>query len=341
MTTKQVEGQNQGQDNGQGNDPPADDFEAAFEEFADKRAEATETEPPPKGREEEDGDQGAGDTEKGAAKEEAAGAVKEEAGPADMAGKAQEKTDGGDEPPAGIKPEVWATASPDLKAVLRDQAKKIGDLEHADRSNRGRISALTRQHQQAPAKGAGTGGAAKPKSVLDHPDLKKAAEEYPEVIGGVTPAMKELDERTRRIEDALSRMSEKAKQDYYDSQQDELTKAHPDWQKVTADTKFGEWLTKQPQYVQEGIARNGQHIVNAFEAGDIIQRYKDQNGLNPNPSDPPNGGKDIRNIDTRRQRQLESGAAVGTKGPGGAAGPPNEFDGAFAHFAARKERRRA
>lgn len=337
MTTKQDQEQNANLNEEEANAPPADEFEAAFNEFSGAKP---DNDPPPANEEGRGNDDGEGDTD--AAAKEAAEAVTEKPEPAEKAGKDTNKQpEGGDQPPEGVKPEVWNAASPDLKAYLRDQAKKIADLEHAERSNRGRISALQRQLQgTAPAKPGAGKGAGKPKSILDDPALKKAVEEFPEVMGPLTPTLQQMDERTRRIEEALAQMNEGAREAYYLSQEDELTKAHPDWREITASREFGEWLTKQPKYVQDGIVRNGEHIVDAFEAADIVRRFKDQTQAPQNPPNPQpqSNGQGKPNLDAKRQRQLQGAVTVTGKSGGGAANPPDDFEAAFNHYATRKAR---
>lgn len=327
---------------GQDTDPPADDFEAAFNEFAGG-TDKTDDDPPPDGGRDGDGADGADDKDDGAATNDAAGAADDP--PADKAGtekksasdggdkEAQDKKDGGDDddvPPAGVTREVWAKAPPEVRDAFKRTAS---GYQEQLRRRLVEIERLKGKPATPPAK-------QKPKSVLDDPELKKAKEEYPEVFGPLEKTIKALEERVGKADEALEGLNQERTDAYIAEQERQLAKDHPDWQTVTAKDSFGQWLVKQPRAIREAAIRNGQGIVDAEEASLVIGLYKQQTGqAQTNPPDNgagSGGGKGTSTTDTRRKRQLEA-TAVTSKGPGGGAQPPDDFEQAFNYYASKRK----
>jgi hypothetical protein len=111
-----------------------------------------------------------------------------------------------------------------------------------------------------------------------------------------------------------------------------LAEQHPDWQDVTADRGFADWIQSQPRHIQEAVARNATEIVDAAEAADVVGRFKAfrsaQPGAARQETSAGNGRADTGNnrLAGRRQRQLESASAARTRGPGAANGIPEDGD---------------
>lgn len=319
------------------------EFEDAFAEFAGGRDQTGDDDPPADGGEADDGKKASG---------------KNDDDPPDIGSAADGKTkepsdeDGskGKSEPSGKKPDetdIWANASltPEQKAAL-DQ------LRHENQSLRGRQSALDRREQELLRRerqlsGAlqpsqqRDGGKAKPKSVLDDPDLQKAKEEYPEVFGPVEKVIKALEDRVGKADAILQNLDQERTEAYLEAQEELLVKKHPDWATVAASQEFGQWLAKQPRAIQEAAIRNGDGIVDAQEAGLVIDLYKQQTQKTENPPDNGagnGGGKGTSTTDTRRKRQLEGAAAVISKGAGGGAAPPDDFEQAFNYYASKQKR---
>lgn len=242
--------------------------------------------------------------------------------------------------------DIWSTASEQQRAAYQAAQQRLQSLEHDSRSNRGRVSSLQREvdtlkkQLAASAKAAGSTGQ-DPDST--DADIRRLQEEYPEVA---RPVLKELSSLRTQLSQALARLDQRdsteAQRDRdqaLDREEQALTQMHPDWMQVTGNSAFTKWLETQPRYVVEAIQRNGEAIQDAAEAGDIITRFKAHQGMGAATAAPSASGATATgapaNLAARRQRQLESGAAVTSRGAGPAGGPPDDFEAAFSYYAGK------
>lgn len=288
-------------------------------------------------------DEGEGEGD-GAAPDEGAGkagAAAEDGDGGDKAGKAEgdAKKGAGD---ASSSVDIWKDADPKLRAAYEAAQFQISKLEHEGRSNRGRLTALQRQNDElksgragaAPAKGAagqGGDGGEGTDALLDGEDWKRFKSEYPEVAAPFETIVSKLQATNVRLEKELSAIGTDRRQTALTEQETALTEAHPDWQAVTDTKEFVDWVFSQPRYIQEAAERNGNGIVDAAEAADLIGRYKattQASGATTEQSDPAHAGKDTETPGPsgRRRRQLESASSAQSRGPGAAVGIPADGD---------------
>lgn len=229
--------------------------------------------------------------------------------------------------------DVWANATPEQKAAYKR-------LEQADRSNRGRISAMQRQLNDltkasqsaaAPDKGDASGkdGKEGADGFLATDDWNSFQEEYPEVAGPLGKFIGSLQAQITRQEKELSAIGTERRQSALDEQVNLLVEEHPDWQDLTADTGFPDWLSSQPRHIQEAAMRNANEIVDAAEAADVVGRFKAFRSAQQ-PNNPPASGEGDPNnrqqLSGKRQRQLESASTARSRGPGVASGIPEDGD---------------
>lgn len=244
--------------------------------------------------------------------------------------------------------DIWSTASELQRAAYQAAQQQLQRLEHDSRSNRGRVSSLQREvdtlkaQLAAPKKGA-AGSTGQDQDASDA-DIRRLQEEYPEVarpvLSQISTLQSQLSAALARLDQRDSTEAQRERDKALDQQEQALAQIHPDWMEVTANPAFSQWLNTQPRYVVEAIQRNGEAIQDAAEAGDIITRFKTHQGAAGTAAAAPTASGAMAtgapaNLAARRQRQLESGAAVTSRGAGPAGGPPDDFEAAFSYYAGK------
>ena len=240
----------------------------------------------------------------------------------------------GEEPPEPVTTEVpreeqtstaqadiWSNASEEHRAAYEATRRQAEEVEQNYKRVSGTVSALQRQINELKARPATPAQAAATVNVLESPALKLAREEYPEVVGPLEDALRQISEQTtalnKQVTERFTTADQREANAYYAAQENALTAREPDWKVQTAKPEFKKWLDQQPQYVQEGIQRNGSRIVDAAEAADIVGRFKASIGATNSTTQA-----------TKRQAQLQSAAAPqGRSGQSKiTSGPPDGTD---------------
>lgn len=238
--------------------------------------------------------------------------------------------------------DLWADAKPEQKAAFEAAQAQLKKLEQAERSNRGRLSAMQRQindlTRQPAAKPAAKSkeGQTEDDGLLASAEWKEFQEDYPAVAGPMAKMIGSLQEKIARQERELSAIGNEHRQSALAKQEELLEKQHPDWTDVTADQSFAEWLNGQPRHIREAAIRNANEIVDAEEAADVVGRFKahreQQAGGNAQPQQQQtqrqngNGNTNNRTMTGKRQLQLASAAAARSSGPGVANGISEDGD---------------
>lgn len=319
-------------------DGAADTFEAAFAEFAGNPADAVSDGAAPSERSDAAGD-------------EPTDGAPPPAGTEGAAAPAPVETDRGGHTANGD--DIWSSASEQQRAAFEAAQRQLQALDHDSRSNRGRVSALQREtenlRKQLAALHGAAGSTGQGQTDASDADIRRLQEEYPEVarpvLQQISSLQKQLNETQRRLDQRETTETQREREQALDREEQALAQKHPDWDKVTARPEFTAWLATQPRYVVEAIQRNGEAIVDAEEAADVIGRFKQATGIAHAPAAAAASAPAAAtatgasaNLAARRQRQLESGAAVTSRGAGPAGGPPDDFDAAFAYYASKKGR---
>ena len=248
----------------------------------------------------------------------------------------------------GTEQDPWADVNPELKKEFDDAQATIKRLESADKSHRGRTSALQRQLDKLRAassppssstdddKGDDAG-----KSALTAEERKALEDEYPEVATPLLKVIDSLEARLKTQDNTLTSINAERTDDAIAAQEEALLEVHPDWEDVIAADEFGPWLDKQPRHIREAAQRNGSVIVDAEEAADVVGRFKafretqteqDAGNGSDTETDPAKStnGSDNGNKPTalsgKRQRQLEAASSSRTSSPGVATGIPEDGD---------------
>lgn len=291
--------------------------------------------------------------------------------------------------PAAPVVDPWKDAPPELLAA-RDETVAAATKGHRDQIARRtreadklkqRIAELEQGRpaaapaaaaapKPAPAKPGTPAAAAAPAAADDEDaEVKAFREEYPEVAGPVlkliTGMQTKLNAANGKLAAIEGRETARDTTAQVSEQVTQLEDSHPDWRELTGEPngklaepqranaakQFIDWLDTQPTYVRDAAKRNGEKIVDAEAASDMIDRYKAHLGVSgtraaaPKPAPAPAGGgappsaparPAAAPLDPRRQNQLRASSTVPARGPGAATGVPDDFEAAFNHFAGQK-----
>jgi hypothetical protein len=226
--------------------------------------------------------------------------------------------------------DVWANATPEQLAE-RDR------LIALERTHLGRVRSLQRQLDSGGKGGVVTPKAPKAAKSLQSEKGQRLRSEYPEVA---EPIAEELDE----LRSTVAVFVEDREIARRNAAGELVERKHKGYEQTVASPDFAAWLSSQPAYVRAAAEKNGEWIVDATEAVDILDRYEafrsaksartsaqDGNGARPNAEAGPSGRETGRentgtSLSGRRLRQLESSAGTRVGGPGAASGIPEDGD---------------
>jgi len=222
-------------------------------------------------------------------------------------------------------------------------------LQHKFRSNDGRIAAYQRRidelQEQVSAKAGTANDGDDDQKAADGDELDAFRKEYPEIAGPLETMRTRDQKQIEQLTATVAALTGDQRQNQLDKQESILADAHPDWEGITGDGAFRDWVGAQPLYVQQAARRNGEKITNGQEAAHLIASFKaslpqyessDSDAKEVDKAAEAEKSDQQKTLRGKRQRQLESGASVQSKGPGAASGPPDDYDAAFDFFARKK-----
>lgn len=250
-----------------------------------------------------------------------------------------------DEPPAKEEPQAAAPvddaeteAEPDKEASSDDQEDLQAQnkrLEQQFKSERGRVSSLTRRNQDIQAelsalKAENEALKAAQGSDETRQKLQQARGDFGDIVGPVIDRMDaQAAADARRMEIQQNRINnlERQAESHAQEQQDAFLKEHPDGFKSISDNAaaFYRWVDDQPKAERDIFEQNRQKIVDGAAAAYLVSKFKlhlaPPQEPEPRPADPT--------TDPRRQRQLRGAQTVKSQGsPVTAAGRlPDDADG--------------
>lgn len=218
-----------------------------------------------------------------------------------------------------------------LRQRLAESEAERVRLQASNRSNIGRVSALTRKLNKvtaAPATDQSTEDKARPEESERAKRLQAAAEEYPDVVGALTEALSEVQAEVTKLKKAPASESEiENDAAVIAAELEKLERAHPDFERIAADPNFDAWLKDQPaEYTQ---------LVSTFDAtkvGSVLTLYKAERSAAATTQSSAGGepGKQEGTAtDDRRKRQLDGSRQVRGSSQPAAAGVPKDFSSAF------------
>lgn len=160
----------------------------------------------------------------------------------------------------------------------------------------------------------------------DKPDTLK--EDYPDIAEGtdsrINKATEPLMRKIAELEEKLTPIQEKQKQDVIGAEYTKLEQEHPDYVEISKDPAFHTWLGTQPLPIRSMIESE-----DATEASYLLRLYKNDKGLVPVEEEAPS------ELKQRREKQLRQAQNVPSRGGRSQeVVPPNDdFDAAFDYFA--------
>ncbi len=246
--------------------------------------------------------------------------------------------------PSEAPEDIWADADPKLRAAYEAERERASKAENVLRSNSGRLSRVERELNEFRLRAKGEKPEDKPEAsgkpevteVKDE-DLQRLREEFPEVAGPLLDVISGLRSKVESLStDADKRQeldqarNELELNEFLAGEEQKLAEKHGDWNDVVKTDEFASWALTQPRMIQEALRRNGNGIVDAEEAIEIIDRFKA--ATNEDAPDP---------LAQKRERQLEGGRSVPARtGTAPPAGKPDDYSSEWKRLAA-EERRKA
>jgi len=108
-------------------------------------------------------------------------------------------------------------------------------------------------------------------------DIESWAAEYPDVASIVeTIAAKKAQEMFSKAEDRLQRLDAKEAEMSRSSAEQDIRKAHPDFDKLREADEFHDWVDDQPKWVQDALYENSDDADSVIR---VIDLYKVDNGM--------------------------------------------------------------
>lgn len=236
------------------------------------------------------------------------------------AGQAEQAPHGSDAaspPSAEQAPDIWSTADPKLREAFEAEKQARERAENAVRTNSGRLSQAHQELNTLRAKVAEVSGApAAGNDAGDEESLKRLQEDFPEVAKPILAELERLKGTINELTQQQQGRSEQEQEQYLLGQQQELEKVHPNWLERSSTQEFAAWFWRQPRYIQDGIRRNGDGIVDAAEAIDLFNRFETETTGSSGQQD---------QTAAKRARQLEAGRSVPAKSPPATGSTPDDY----------------
>ena len=177
-------------------------------------------------------------------------------------------------PPEPEQDDIWAGADDTLKSEydkLRDNNDK---LSHQAKSNAGRIGALQRKLNEFQATSPAGGNPPSATEVAEAMKTPEAwasfNEEYPDIHDAIESRLEmERSQNQETMNRALQPLRAAEEERHVSNQYAALEAAHTDWKDVVNSESFVDWLQEQPNAIQELSNSN-----DAFEASKLLDYYK-------------------------------------------------------------------
>jgi hypothetical protein len=228
--------------------------------------------------------------------------------------------------PAAKPNDIWASATP-------EQLQELERLRHAKTSADGRVAAFQRRYEQLKANAQQKPQGQQPiRSVRD--ELKPITDDYPEIAAPLTKVLANYEGQLASLmaADNSRRTAEQQELvEYVNSQTSSLRSRIPDYDQFLGQNieAFKVWVEDQPKAVREAAYRNGEVIINADEAYDVISLFSKHlaAGQKPQAAGSAQPNPQFQQLDDRRRRQLSGTASPQSSSRGPTpSGIPSEGD---------------
>lgn len=228
-------------------------------------------------------------------------------------------------------------------AALEEEAER---LRQSERSQRGRVSALTKKLLEQRAAHVPPAARQDDVDAAHGEDWDEFKEDFPEMAAIIERNQARLDSRMNELNSLIEQLQatqdaliEKEAAVYRTTQLEILGERHPDFEEIKASKEFAEFKASAPANVQAMIAS-----THAEDAIIVLDAFKQSTGWKPG-GEKDTGKSEVERINERRAENLKKSAGISSKKVGRAVRQDMEsdddFDSAFAAAAREKEKRRA
>lgn len=218
----------------------------------------------------------------------------------------------------------WASAPESLRNEHLSLKQQYQQLDANHRANSGRVSALTKKlneiqaglqaNEQANGTNANSDKGLPTADDLKGKDFAEIEEEFPEIAAfvrsQVDSAKQVFEQKLTPLEEMRSQQAMERQQHELQSQFSALASVHPDYQQISNDPNFHQWVVAQPAGVQA--------MAQSDYADDNIALLNLYKGSRPAPSAPA--------AKPTSKPSLADHAEIPRKGAGKAAADPDDVD---------------
>jgi hypothetical protein len=231
------------------------------------------------------------------------------------------------EPEPEPEPNSSATEEVSVEALQNE----LRQWKHKYSSDLGRQNAYQRQLKERDDEIAKLKASQSPNPGIDDATWETTKQDYPDIAEGVAAFYKTQAQRHQAEIDALKAqlapIQGQLHESYVTQQYQMLAQEHPDWNEIAASEKFKNWVSMQPQNVQD--------MMTSEQAGDaayLLRVYKNETSTA--------AAQTISNLKQRREKQLRQGQNVPSRGGRSqqTMPPDDDFDAAFDYFVEKDAR---
>ncbi|MBM3536893.1 MAG: hypothetical protein FJX55_03560 [Alphaproteobacteria bacterium] len=235
--------------------------------------------------------------------------------PVEQATEPEEKPVGADKTTiAATAPDIWANATPEQKAAIAALEGNATRYRNMVVPLQRRLSDLEHKAKSAPAAEA-------PKPAADPAKaerLKKAREEFPDVVEPITDALEEVRAEAKSATARLKSLDQERLDARIAATNEFIYSTHPDFDQVGQSDAFAKWAeTHKDPLVRGAYERNKGALANVVEAVAVVTKFKQESAA-PSPAPAPAAGQPEKSpapVDPKRTRQLATAAAPRTTTP--------------------------
>jgi len=250
-----------------------------------------------------------------------------------------------DPKPAEEAPDPWATAPEELKTQHQSLRKEFDDLKHRVSSDEGRVRSYQQQAaaekkrvQELEAKLAAREAAKKPSVDDAIATISEAlADEDGKLSGPLKEVLTDISTRLSALdEQAAQRAAEDAETQRVEKEAAVIYERHPDADQIKLDPNFHTFVNAPttPEFVRRMYANNIEGLKDGAEVADLFDLYKQHVAAKQPPAPEP----EKPNPEDKKRALQKEGAKAPASGGGGSrpTGAPDDYDGAFDHFASKR-----
>ena len=177
--------------------------------------------------------------------------------------------------------DIWANATEEQRAAMEAVRRERAEIEHRYKSDEGRVSALQRKINNLESRQQPAPVAISQATPVSDEGIDSFREDYPDIANavdkmvqskmttereGFSQAMRQMQQQ---MDQAIQPFQESEQKRFIDTQMQELESSHPDWREVAQSTDFIEWLNVQPDPVRamftSDSARDASYLVGSFK----------------------------------------------------------------------------